>query len=85
MLDDLARTFHLTPLMFFTIALAALLIAALVVGFTLNRILHHWTRKFKNRPGELLFTLLESLPYPLLVLGALYLALETFTLPARYE
>jgi len=85
MFDDLARTFHLTPLMFFSTALAALLITALVVGFTANRILHHWTRKFKDRPGELLLTLLESLPLPLLVLGALYFALETFTLPARYE
>jgi small-conductance mechanosensitive channel len=85
MLDDLAQTFHLTPLMFSTIAMAALLIAALVTGFTLSRILRHWTRKLKGRPGELLFTLLESLPFPLLMLGALYLALETFTLPARYE
>ena len=85
MLDDMAKAAHLTPLAFFTIALSVLVLTALAMGFTLNRILHHWTRKLKNRPGELLFTLLESLPYPLLVLGALYLALETFTLPAGYE
>jgi small-conductance mechanosensitive channel len=85
MLDDLARTLHLTPLVFFTIALMALLVGALILGFSVNRIIHHWTRKLKGRPAELLFSLLESLPLPLLVLGSLYLALETFTLPARYE
>ena len=85
MLDDLAKALHLTPLAFFTIALSALLVTALALGFALNRILHHWTRKLNNRPGELLFTLLESLPLPLLLLGALYLALETFALPSRYE
>jgi small-conductance mechanosensitive channel len=85
MFNDLAQALHVTPVVFFTIALAALLLTALVLGFVANRILHHWTRKLQDRPGELLFTLLEFLPLPLLVLGALYFALETFTLPARYE
>ena len=85
MLDDLAHALHLTPVVFFTMALTALLMGALILGFTINRIIHHWTRKLGNRPGELVFTLLETLPLPLLFLGALYLALETFTMPARYE
>jgi small-conductance mechanosensitive channel len=85
MFNELAQALHLTPRAFFTIALLVLLLIALVLGFAGRRILHHWTLKLRDRPGELLFTLLEFLPVPLLVLGALYFALTTFNLPPLYE
>jgi small-conductance mechanosensitive channel len=85
MVQELAQTFHVTPGVLYTIAVAALLICALVVGFVLNRILHHWTKKFRNTWGEIVFALLESLPLPLLVLAVLYAGLELLTLPLKYE
>jgi small-conductance mechanosensitive channel len=85
MLQDLARTFHLSPTVFYTIAIALLLGAGLVLGFVLNRVIHHWTKEFKDGWGELAFSLLESLPIPLLILGALYTGLELLTLPRVYE
>lgn len=48
MVRELAETLHVTPSVLYTVALAGLLIAALVVGFVLNRILHHWTKKLRN-------------------------------------
>lgn len=85
MLRDLARVLHLTPAVFSIILVSALLISAVVLGFLLNRILHHWTRKLAGHWGELLFALLESLPLPLLILSALYTGLEVLTLPPAYE
>jgi small-conductance mechanosensitive channel len=85
MVQELAQTLHVTPGVLYTIAVAALLVCALVVGFVLNRILHHWTKKFRNTRGEVVFALLESLPVPLLVLLALYAGLELLTLPLKYE
>jgi len=85
MVQELAQTFHVTPGVLYTIAVAALLVCALVVGFVLNRILHHWTKKFRDTWGEIVFALLESLPLPLLVLAALYAGLELLTLPLKYE
>lgn len=84
MVRELAETLHVTPSMLYTVALAGLLIAALVVGFVLNRILHHWTKKLRNTWGGLAFALLESLPMPLLVLAALYTGLELLTLPNNH-
>ena len=85
MVRELAQTLHVAPSVLYTVALAGLLIAALVVGFVLNRILHHWTKKLRNTWGEMVFALLESLPMPLLVLAALYTGLELLTLPGKYE
>ena len=85
MLEDLARALHLSRGVFYTIILGILLFGTFLVGFTLNRILHHWTNKFKNTWGELLFSLLESLPIPLLLLLALYTGLESLALPRQYE
>jgi hypothetical protein len=51
----------------------------------LNRVIHYWTRKLANTWGELLFSLLESLPVPLLLLGSIYGGLELLTLPRRFE
>jgi len=85
MFEDLARAFHLTPTVFHIVATGALLLVAFVAGFVLNRILHRAAKRFANTWGELVFALLESLPVPLLILAALYTALELFTLPLKYE
>jgi hypothetical protein len=84
MVRELAQTLHVAPSVLYTGALVGLLIAALVVGFVLNRILHHWTKKLRNTWGGLVFALLESLPMPLLVLAALYTGLELLTLPNNH-
>lgn len=85
MLQQFAETLHVNPTTLYTIFVAGLLVAALAVGFILNRILHHWTKKFRNTWGELVFALLESLPLPLLVLASLYTSLALLTLPWKYE
>lgn len=85
MVEELARTFRVNPTTFAFFAASTLVVAALVAGFILNRVLHHWTKKHQSTWGELFFSLLESLPLPLLSLGALYAALNLFTLPARFE
>jgi small-conductance mechanosensitive channel len=85
MLQDLARTLHLSPSVFYTIAIALLLLSALILGFVLNRLLHHWSKEFKNGWREMIFALLESLPLPLLFLAALYAGMELLTLPREYE
>jgi len=83
--QDLARALHLSPAVFYTIVVAGLLVTALILGFILNRVLHHWAKKLANTWGELVFSLLESLPLPLLLLATLYTALEVLTLPRQYE
>ncbi len=85
MLENLARASHLAPSVFYTIVFGILVFAGLLVGFALNRALHHWTKKFRGTWGELFFALVESLPIPLLVLTAIYGGLESLTLPRRYE
>ena len=85
MVEDLARTLHLSPTVFYLLFFATLVIGALALGFALNRIVHHWTKKMANTWGELVFSLLESLPVPLMLLGSLYIGLETLKLPHRVE
>jgi small-conductance mechanosensitive channel len=85
MVEDLAQTFHASRNVYYTILFGALIISSLLLGFVLNRVLHHWTRKFRNGRGELLFSFLESLPIPLLLLSGLYIGLESLTLPRQYE
>lgn len=84
-LQDLARALHLSPMVFDVLAVSLLLVVALVVGLLLNRVLHHYGRKFQGTWGEMIFALLESLPIPLLFLAALYTSLEQFTLPRPWE
>jgi small-conductance mechanosensitive channel len=85
MLQMLTHTLHLSPNIVYSIVLGALILGALLLGFVLNRILHRWTKKLRNTWGELVFTLLESLPIPLLLLFALYAGMEAVELPRRYE
>ena len=85
MFEDLARTLHVSHNVFYTLLLATLIIISLLLGFVLNRVLHHWARKFRNGRGGLFFSLLESLPIPLMVLSGLYVGLESLALPSQYE
>jgi len=85
MLEELAKTLHMSRNAFYTILFGALIISSLLLGFVLNRILHYWTRKLRNGWGEYLFALLESLPIPLLLLSSLYIGLESVPLPTHYE
>jgi small-conductance mechanosensitive channel len=85
MLEGLARTLHMSRSVFYSIVLAVLIIGALAVGYAFHRVLRHWTRKFQNTWGEIIFALLESLPIPLTLLSALYIGLEALALPRQYE
>jgi small-conductance mechanosensitive channel len=81
----LARTFHLSIVVFDLVAISVLLILALALGFVLTRIFHHYARKREGTWEELVFSFLESLPIPLLVLAVLYTTLEQFKLPSAWE
>jgi small-conductance mechanosensitive channel len=85
MVVNLARVLHLNPTVFYMLFFAALVMASLVLGFVFNRIIHYWTKKLANTWGELLFSLLESLPLPLLFLCSIYAGLELVPLPHRIE
>jgi len=85
MLHQLVRTLHLSPTIFYTFFFATLVMASLALGFVLNRIIHHWTKKLANTWGELVFVLLQSLPLPLLLLGSMYGGLELLALPRQVE
>jgi small-conductance mechanosensitive channel len=85
MVKNLARFVHLSPTVFYLLFFAALVMGSLVLGFVLNRIIHYWTKKLADTWGELVFSLLESLPVPLLFLGSIYAGLEVLTLPSWVE
>jgi len=85
MVRDLARILHLNPTVFDMLFFATLVMSALALGFVLNRVIHYWTKKLATTWGELFFSLLESLPVPLLLLASIYTGLEFLTLPHRYE
>ena len=84
-LRRLARALHVAPAVIDIMAVVVLLVVALLVGFALGRLFRRYARRFQNTWGELIFSLLASLPIPLLILAALYNALEVFSLPARWE
>jgi len=85
MLHDLAQSLRISPAVVDTLAVAVVLMVALIAGFVLNRVFHHWTVRLRGKWGGLLFALLESLPVPLLLLTGLYTALQVFELPRRWE
>jgi small-conductance mechanosensitive channel len=85
MVEDLARVLHLSPTVFYMLFFATLVMGSLALGFVLNRIIHYWTKKLANTWGELVFSLLEPLPIPLLFLASIYAGLELLTLPPRVE
>ena len=81
----MARALHLSPAVFSIILISALLLSAVIGGFVLNRLLRYSAKKVESTWGHLFFSLLESLPLPVLVLVALYTGLEALPLPPRYE
>lgn len=83
--SDLARSLHLSPATFYLLTFVVLLLVAFFLGLAIRSLLRRFTRKFHNTGLEFLFALLESLIIPLLVLTALYGALEFMTLPRHYE
>src|SRR5437867_5033105 len=79
------KALHFSPTLFSALMVFAMLAAALVAGFILSRVFRRYATKFEKTWGELLFSLFESLPVPLLLLATLYTAIELFTLPPQWE
>lgn len=82
---DLARAVHVPTAVIAIAAVVVLLVAAVLIGFGLSRLCRRYARRFENTWGDFIFSLLASLPTPLLILVALYTALEQFSLPHRWE
>jgi small-conductance mechanosensitive channel len=85
MIVNLARALHVSNLTFYTLLFGILIISALLLGFALNRVLHYWAKRLHNGLGQLFFSLLESLPMPLLLIASIYLGLESLPLPPQFE
>jgi small-conductance mechanosensitive channel len=85
MLAHLARLLHLPPLVAYVVALAALLLGALIFGFILHRVFHRLARRMRGAWGDVTLEILDSVVLPLLVVGALDMALELLELPRRYD
>ncbi|MFZ0961614.1 MAG: mechanosensitive ion channel family protein [Terriglobia bacterium] len=85
MIEDLARALHVSHGIFYTLMFGTLIIGSLLLGFVLNRVLHYWAKRLHNGWGSSFFSLLESLPIPLLLIASLDLGLESLPLPRRYE
>ena len=85
MVAHLARVLHLSPTVFYLLFFAAWVMISLVLGFVFSRIIHYWTKRLANTWGELVCSLLESLPVPLLFLFSIYTGLELLPLPHRIE
>jgi len=66
-------------------AVLTLLACALLIGFGFRHICRRYAFRFRNTWGEFFFALLEPLPTPLLILAALYTAVEEFNLPHRWD
>ena len=62
-----------------------MIISSLLLGFALNRALHYWAKRLHDGLPQLFFSLLETLPIPLLLITGLYLGLESLPLPGRFE
>lgn len=85
MLVHLSRVLHLPPLVAYIVVLAALLLGALILGVVLHRIFHRVAGHVKGTWGDLTIEILQFLILPLLVAGALDIAIEVVELPPRFE
>ena len=85
MIEDLARALHVSNKIFYTLLFGTLIISSLLLGFGLNRVLHYWAKRLRDGWGQIFFSLLESLPIPLLLIAGLYLGLESLPLSPRFE
>jgi small-conductance mechanosensitive channel len=85
MLPYLAHLLHLPPLITYIIALSALLIGALLLGFILHRLFHRVALHLQGLWGDLLIEVLEYLVLPLVVVGVLGVAIRLVDMPARFQ
>ena len=85
MIADLARALHVSNKIFYTLFFGTLIISSLMIGFALNRLLHYWAKKMRDGWGFIFFSLLETLPIPLLLISSLYLGMESLPLGSYYE
>src|SRR5208282_6705384 len=86
MVVELAHALHMSTITFYSLMFGTLIITSLLVGFALNRVLHYWGKRLQNEWGQLLFSLLETMPLPLLLIVSLYAGLESIPLlPERFE
>jgi small-conductance mechanosensitive channel len=85
MIEHLARTFHISKTLFYTVLFAILIVCSLFLGLVLNRFLHYWAKKLATGWSKIFMAFLEPLPLPLFLLCALYAGLEALPLPLRYE
>jgi small-conductance mechanosensitive channel len=83
--EALERALRLSPKVFYLLGFFALLLAAFAAGLLLGRVFKRYAGKLQGTWGEVLFSILEPLPVPLLLLTALYTGLEVLTLPRQYE
>jgi len=85
MIEDLARALHVSNLTFFSLLFIILLIGTLLLGLALNRLLHYWAKRLPHGWAQFVFSLLETLPIPLLLITGLYLGLESLPVSPQFE
>ncbi len=85
MLEHLAQALHLPLGKFYILAAGVMVSIGLLLGLTLNRVFHRYAQRFTATRAEWFFSLLQSFSIPLMVLASLYTALESLTLPLKYE
>jgi len=85
MLEHLAQTLHIPLGKFYVLAAGAMVSIGLLLGLILNRVFHRYAQRFNATRAEWFFSLLQSFSIPLMVLASLYTALESLTLPLKYE
>src|ERR1700679_3311135 len=85
MLARIAHLLHLPPLVAYIIVLAVLLLGALLLGTVLHRIFHRLASHVTGTWGDLTIDVLEFLILPLVVAGALDVAIEIVEYPPHYE
>jgi len=85
MVEHLIRTFQVPPGIFYITFWGSLIAGSLLLGLALNRIIHYWRKKLSNEWGQFVFSFLESLPIPLLLITSLYAGMESLPLSPYYE
>ncbi len=85
MVEYFARALHVSNVTFYTLLFATLILGSLLLGFALSRVLHYAKKRVHEGHRQLVLALLESLPMPLLLIGSLYLGMESLPLPPKFE
>jgi len=85
MLKHLAQTLHI-PLVRLEILAAGVIVAiGVLLGLILNRVFHRYAERFAKTRAGWLFSMLQSFSVPLMVLASLRTALESLSLPLKFE